>query len=105
MSDRSDPDGQAFSVSLSRLLTTKSFGRSLHFFPSIDSTNTYAARLAREGAVAGSVVIADEQTGGKGRLGRSWVSPPGVIFICPLSFARQCRLRLYRRLGCWLQLR
>jgi BirA family biotin operon repressor/biotin-[acetyl-CoA-carboxylase] ligase len=44
----------------------------------IDSTNVYAARLAREGAPAGTVVIADEQTGGKGRLGRSWVSPPGV---------------------------
>jgi BirA family biotin operon repressor/biotin-[acetyl-CoA-carboxylase] ligase len=78
MSDRSDPDGQAFSVSLSRLLTTKSFGRPLHFFPTIDSTNTYAARLAREGATEGTAVIADEQIGGKGRLGRSWVSPPGL---------------------------
>lgn len=78
MSDRSDPDGQAFSVALAQLLTTKSFGKPLHFFPSIDSTNTYAARLAREGAAEGCVVIADEQTGGKGRLGRSWVSPPGV---------------------------
>jgi BirA family biotin operon repressor/biotin-[acetyl-CoA-carboxylase] ligase len=78
MNDRSDPDGQAFSVSLSRLLTTKTFGKPLHFFPTIDSTNTYAARLAREGATEGTAVIADEQTGGKGRLGRSWVSPPGV---------------------------
>ncbi len=78
MSDRSDPDGQAFSVALAQLLTTKSFGKPLHFFPSIDSTNTYAARLAREGAAEGCAVIADEQTGGKGRLGRSWVSPPGV---------------------------
>lgn len=78
MSDRSDPDGQTFSASLAQLLVTKSFGKPLHFFSSIDSTNTYAARLAREGAVEGSVVIADEQTGGKGRLGRSWVSPPGL---------------------------
>lgn len=78
MSDRSDPDGQVFSVALAQLLTTKSFGKPLHFFPSIDSTNTYAARLAREGAAEGCAVIADEQTGGKGRLGRSWVSPPGV---------------------------
>ncbi|HXG22466.1 MAG TPA: biotin--[acetyl-CoA-carboxylase] ligase [Methylomirabilota bacterium] len=78
MNDRSDPDGQAFSLSLSRLLTTKTFGKPLHFFPSIDSTNTHAARLAREGATEGTAVIADEQTGGKGRLGRSWVSPPGV---------------------------
>lgn len=78
MSDTVEPPSSDFAATLSRLLTTKSFGKSLHFFPSIDSTNTYTARLAREGAVEGSVVIADEQTGGKGRLGRSWVSPPGV---------------------------
>jgi BirA family biotin operon repressor/biotin-[acetyl-CoA-carboxylase] ligase len=78
MSDRSDPDGQEFPVSLSQLLTTQSFGRPLRFFSTIDSTNIYAARLAREDASEGTAVIADEQTGGKGRLGRSWVSPPGV---------------------------
>lgn len=78
MSDRSDPDGQAFSVALSRLLTTQLFGTPLHFFPTIDSTNTYAVKLAHEGAPEGTTVIADEQTGGKGRLGRTWVSPPGV---------------------------
>jgi len=53
-------------------------GRPLYFFDTIDSTNTSAARLAREDAAEGTVVIADAQTGGKGRLGRSWVSPPGV---------------------------
>jgi len=78
MSDRSDPDEQEFSVALSRLLTTQSFGKPLHFFPTIDSTNTYAVALAREGAPEGTTVIADEQTGGKGRLGRTWISPPGV---------------------------
>ena len=78
MSDRSDPDGQEFSVSLSRLLATHSFGKPLHFFSTIDSTNTYAVRLARKGATEGTTVIADEQSGGKGRLGRTWVSPPGV---------------------------
>ena len=53
-------------------------GRRLHFFDSIDSTNASAAELARAGAAEGTVVIADTQTGGKGRLGRRWVSPPGV---------------------------
>ena len=57
---------------------TRRLGRPLHFFDTIDSTNTSAARLAREEAAEGTVVIADEQTGGKGRLGRNWVSPPGV---------------------------
>ncbi len=57
---------------------TRVLGRRLHFFDSIDSTNVSAAGLAREGVAEGTVVIADAQTGGKGRLGRSWVSPPGV---------------------------
>lgn len=78
MSDVAEPPSHTFAETLSQLLTTQSFGKPLHFFPTIDSTNVYAVRLARAGAPAGTVVIADEQTGGKGRLGRSWVSPPGV---------------------------
>ncbi len=78
MSDAAEPPSQTFADALSQLLTTQFLGRPLHFFPTIDSTNVYAAQLAREGAPAGTVVIADEQTGGKGRLGRSWVSPAGV---------------------------
>ncbi len=57
---------------------TRLFGRPLHFFDTIASTNTSATGFARGGATEGTVVIADAQTGGKGRLGRSWVSPPGV---------------------------
>lgn len=74
MSDLPDRD---FSV-LADQLQTRFLGKPVHFFETIDSTNTYAARLAREGAPEGTVVIADSQSGGKGRLGRSWVSPPGV---------------------------
>lgn len=44
---------------------------------SIDSTNTYALHLAEEGYPHGTVVLADSQTGGKGRQGRGWYSPPG----------------------------
>ena len=43
----------------------------------IDSTNTYAKTLAAQGAAHGTVVIADHQTGGRGRLGRSFASPKG----------------------------
>lgn len=47
-------------------------------YDSLDSTNEEAKRLAEQGAPHGTVVTADKQTAGKGRRGRSWVSPPGT---------------------------
>ncbi|MGN1481512.1 biotin--[acetyl-CoA-carboxylase] ligase [Porcipelethomonas sp.] len=47
-------------------------------FDEIDSTNNYAKELARKSAAAGTVVAADCQTAGKGRMGRSFCSPPGI---------------------------
>ncbi len=44
----------------------------------VGSTNTYALDLARRGAPAGLVVVADHQTAGRGRLGRRWEAPPGA---------------------------
>lgn len=73
-----NPASADFAQTLASHLRTRFVGRPLYFFPALDSTNTYAARLAREGAPEGTVVIADMQTGGKGRLGRTWVSPPHV---------------------------
>ncbi len=63
---------------VSPLLTTKRFGRNLVFHEEVDSTNLQAKILARQGAAEGSVIAADTQTGGRGRMGREWVSPPGV---------------------------
>lgn len=45
------------------------------------STNDEAARLARAGAGHGTVVTASAQTSGRGRLGRTWVSPPGNLYV------------------------
>lgn len=59
-------------------LTAKRLGTRFHYFKELDSTNVYARRLAQEGAPEGEVVIAEEQTRGRGRLGRSWISPPYV---------------------------
>jgi BirA family transcriptional regulator, biotin operon repressor / biotin---[acetyl-CoA-carboxylase] ligase len=53
------------------------FGGKLHFFPSIESTNTYAMREAEAGAPDGSVYFADEQTLGRGRGAHGWESQPG----------------------------
>lgn len=47
-------------------------------FRTLPSTNDEAMRLARAGAPAGTCVVAEEQTAGRGRAGHSWASPPGV---------------------------
>ncbi len=47
----------------------------------IGSTNDEARRLAMEGAPHGTVVHADEQTAGRGRLSRAWYSPPGNLYL------------------------
>ena len=57
-------------------LKTKTVGRSIAAFREIDSTNEEAKRRAQQGAPHGSVFVAERQLGGKGRLGRVWVSPP-----------------------------
>ena len=59
-----------------RGIETRRLGKKIHYFVEIDSTNVYAHKLAQEGAAEGEVVIAEAQTHGKGRMGRSWVSPP-----------------------------
>jgi BirA family biotin operon repressor/biotin-[acetyl-CoA-carboxylase] ligase len=50
----------------------------VHYFETLDSTNNLAKELAARGAPEGTVVVAEAQTGGRGRLGREWDSPPGV---------------------------
>lgn len=57
-------------------LQTTVLGQNIVYRDSIDSTNTLAQQLAREGAPDGTLVIADEQTAGRGRRGRQWFSPP-----------------------------
>jgi BirA family transcriptional regulator, biotin operon repressor / biotin---[acetyl-CoA-carboxylase] ligase len=52
-------------------------GATVLFFPEIRSTNDVATSLASAGGNEGAVVIADAQTAGRGRRGRSWFSPPG----------------------------
>lgn len=58
-------------------LTTELIGRGVcELHDTIDSTNSRAAVLAREGAPAGSLIVARQQTAGRGRQGRTWISPP-----------------------------
>ena len=50
-------------------------------FAEIDSTNRYLLDEARAGAAEGVVVVADHQTAGRGRLGRTWTAPPGSSLL------------------------
>lgn len=54
------------------------FGERVHHFARVDSTNRVARHLGRDGEPDGTVVIADEQTAGRGRRQRTWVSPAGA---------------------------
>jgi BirA family transcriptional regulator, biotin operon repressor / biotin---[acetyl-CoA-carboxylase] ligase len=56
-------------------LNTSCIGRNYFYFESINSTNLKAKELAEKGASNGTIVISEEQTLGRGRLGRSWISP------------------------------
>jgi BirA family biotin operon repressor/biotin-[acetyl-CoA-carboxylase] ligase len=62
------------------------FARHSQYYPCITSTNDVAARLADAGAAEGTWVVADEQTAGRGRRGRTWESPPGAGLYLSVIF-------------------
>jgi len=53
-------------------------GWRVHYYDEVDSTQRIAAEFANQGAAQGTVVIAELQNAGRGRMGRQWHSPPGV---------------------------
>ena len=64
------------------LMHTDWVAKEVLYFDTIDSTNTKAQELAEKGYPSGTLVVADKQDSGKGRRGRSWVSPSGTgIFM------------------------
>lgn len=70
--------------SLDEHLSTRTLGRVHHAFGSVESTNDVARRIARGGAPHGTLVTAEQQTAGRGRRGRKWVSPLGLGIWCSL---------------------
>ena len=58
-------------------LTTRILGREIRYLAATGSTNIEARRLAADGCPEGQIVVAEEQTGGRGRLSRGWFSPRG----------------------------
>ena len=65
-------------------LAARRLGRVIEYRPTVGSTNDLAKELARQGAPEGLLVLADQQTAGKGRLGRAWSTPPGAAIAMSL---------------------
>lgn len=75
-------------------LRTEFVGRRLLYLPSTDSTQNVARGHAEEGAAEGMAILAEEQTAGRGRFGRAWVSPAGKnLYLTVLLRPLPARLR------------
>ena len=72
---------------LGALLPSKILNQSLFVFDELPSTNTFALELARNPTPQGTVILADRQTAGRGRLQRTWFSPPGSNIYGSLIFS------------------
>ena len=79
-SRRDHANGDVVRPELARAVAGTRF-REVRWFPSLDSTNRYLVDEAAAGAAPGLVVVADEQSAGRGRLGRSWVAPAGASLL------------------------
>ena len=72
----------------------------LYYFNTIDSTNTRAKQMAAEGAPHGTVLVADCQTGGRGRMGRSFHSPAGSGIYLSVILRPECPAQDLMHLTC-----
>ncbi|MFC1943460.1 biotin--[acetyl-CoA-carboxylase] ligase [Chloroflexota bacterium] len=73
---------------ITRDLETRFVGQKVIYYTSLTSTMEVARQEARRGVVEGTVIVADEQTAGKGRLKRTWLSPGGNIALSIVLYPR-----------------
>lgn len=73
-------------ASITADLKTRFVGQRVIYYSSVTSTNDLAKQEAQKGAAEGTVVIADEQVAGKGRLRRVWLSPKGSIALSVILY-------------------
>ena len=71
-------DGIYNETTIADQIHTKWAGKTVHFARETDSTNLWIKRLAKEGASEGTIALAEFQSAGRGRLGRSWEVPEGT---------------------------
>jgi BirA family transcriptional regulator, biotin operon repressor / biotin---[acetyl-CoA-carboxylase] ligase len=74
-------DEPNFKTRLSKLLRSSSIGKSIFLFNELDSTQDYAMTLPKSESLHGTIVIAKKQDMGKGRIGRTWISPEGGLWM------------------------
>jgi len=79
-------------------LSTRFLGQRIVYHTCIDSTNLAGRRLADQGAVDGTLIAADEQTAGRGRLERAWLAPRGTSLLFSLILRPQLEMRLVQGL-------
>ncbi len=75
-----------FPASITKDLEARFVGQRVLYYPSLTSTNDIAKQEAQQGAAEGTVIITDEQVGGRGRLKRAWLSPRGNIALSVILY-------------------
>ena len=74
-------------------LNTKIIGKEIIYYPETTSTNDVAIELAEKGAEEGTVILADNQTMGRGRRGRKWLAPPKTCILASMILRPALLLR------------
>jgi len=74
-------DESVFEARLTKMLSASKLVKSIYYFESIDSTQDYANSLPHDKSLHGTLIIAKNQKMGKGRIGRSWISPHGGLWM------------------------
>lgn len=85
---------------LSHLPASFPWRGNIHYFNTIDSTNTEAKRQASNGAPHGTIIIAEQQCGGRGRFGRSFYSPANTGIYCSVILRPHCPAGALMHLTC-----
>ena len=85
---------------LSQFTTECPWRDTLYWYDTIDSTNTQAKAMAKEGVPHGTVLIAGNQTGGRGRMGRSFSSPEGMGVYLSVILRPNCKAEKLMHLTC-----